>query len=139
MKKDALNKIAQKSTRIKKRNKFVLNFLDMLNETSKLMLFTIIIVAVIFAVVILIGWYNKLEDAAEFFQIDMWLIIFVVSFYMWKAKAENIEKIKKRGVLSEDMLNKLLEKSGDDLANFFGFKNTTTGSTGKLSDDDAVG
>ena len=106
-------------------------------ETSKLILLSLIVFCVLVSIVILIGWLLNKGGAVELFRWIITLLIFITSFYTWKAKAENVEKIKKNGVLSDAMINKLIEKYGEDLS-CMGL-NVQTAQSSSKNDDDAVG
>lgn len=106
-------------------------------ETSKLILLSLIVFCVAVSIVILVGWMLKRDGAVELFRWIITLLIFITSFYTWKAKAENVEKIKKRGILSDAMIDKLIEKYGEELA-YMGLNIQETEKEEK-HDEDAVG
>lgn len=85
-------------------------------ETSKLVLFSLIIFCITSANIVLIGWLKGKGSAEILFMWIILLLIFITSFYTWKAKGENIEKIKKRGVLSDNAIDTYSKSYGNDLA-----------------------
>lgn len=106
-------------------------------ETSKLVLLSLIVFCVAVSAVILIGWMLGREGAVDLFRWIISLLIFITSFYTWKAKSENVEKIKKNGILSDAMIDKLIERYGEDLA-YMGI-NIQESPKGTKQDNDAVG
>ena len=66
-------------------------------ETSKKALGGTLIFCAAFAVAVLVGWFMGLGDVLGILGLVFALATLVVKFYMDKAKAENLQKIK-RGV-----------------------------------------
>lgn len=66
-------------------------------ETSKKALGGTLIFCAAFAVAVLVGWFMGLPDVLGILGLVFALATLVVKFYMDKAKAENLQKIK-RGV-----------------------------------------
>lgn len=103
-----------KKIELKKDSNILLVALEnIIKETSKFILFILIIFCIVVCIVILIGWFKKLDGAVDMFKSIIALLIFITSFYSWKARSENIEKIKKKGILNDAMIMKLIDKNDD--------------------------
>ena len=113
-----------------KEKRFKILLLDMMSETSKLVLFAVVSFCIIASTFVLVGWSFGLQGAEDLFRTIIALLMFVTGFYSWKARAENIEKIKQRGVLRDETIN-IIAKQGDTTVS----KQTQS----SRSDEDAVG
>lgn len=103
-----------KKIELKKDSNILLVALEnIMKETSKFILFILIIFCIVVCIVILIGWFKNLDGAVDMFKSIIALLIFITSFYSWKARSENIEKIKKKGILNDAMIMKLIDKNDD--------------------------
>jgi len=78
-------------------------------ETSKTILGSVLIFCGCTIVAVIVGWFMRLENAPEIIATIMTVGSAVVGFYLWKAKAENIQKIQRGAVLTEEQIAKLLE------------------------------
>lgn len=61
-------------------------------ETSKVLLFCILVLCFLWEAIILYGWFDGREYAAEMAAIPAAIMATEVSFYSWKAMRENLRK-----------------------------------------------
>ena len=78
-------------------------------ETSKTILGSVLIFCGCTIVAVIVGWFMRLENAPEIIATIMTVASAVVGFYLWKAKAENLVKIQRGAVLTEDQVKKLID------------------------------
>lgn len=78
-------------------------------ETSKTILGSVLIFCGALIVAVVVGWFMKLPDAPEIIATFATIGSVVVGFYLWKAKAENIVKIQRGAVLTDEQIKKLLD------------------------------
>ncbi len=78
-------------------------------ETSKTILGSVLIFCGCIIIACIVGWFMKLENAPEIIATIATIGSAVVAFYLWKAKAENIQKIQRGAVLTDEQIKKLLD------------------------------
>ncbi|MPM18104.1 hypothetical protein SDC9_64510 [bioreactor metagenome] len=78
-------------------------------ETSKTVLGSVLIFCGVIIVAVLVGWFMRLENAPEIIATIATIGSAVVAFYLWKAKSENIVKIQRGAVLTDEQIAKLLD------------------------------
>lgn len=78
-------------------------------ETSKTILGSVLIFCGCTIVAVIVGWFMKLENAPEIIATIATIGSAVVAFYLWKAKAENLVKIQRGAVLTDEQIKKLLD------------------------------
>ena len=83
-------------------------------ETSKTVLGSVLIFCGVLVVSVIVGWFMKLENAPEIIATIATVAGAVIAFYLWKAKAENIIKIKRVKVLTDEQVDKLLSMADKD-------------------------
>jgi hypothetical protein len=79
------------------------------HETSKTVLGSVLIFCGTTFVAGMVGWFIKLEDAAIILGIIAGIGVLVVRYYMRKAQAENIIKIKRANKYTDDEIEKLID------------------------------
>jgi hypothetical protein len=90
-------------------------------ETSKDILYKTLIVCAILSTLCFIGWFKEIDGAPEMLQIVAGVALLELGYYSWKARSENIEKIKKRGILSEETMNILASQDGNKNSEYSGY------------------
>ena len=83
-------------------------------EYSKQLTFWILIFCGVGIVAVLIGWYLGFPRAVEMLAIFAWVASITVIYYSNKARDENLEKIKKNGVLSKEELSMIIKLKESD-------------------------
>ena len=87
----------------------------------KQIVFWILVFCAITIVAIFVGWYVGLPNCVGMFSVTAGIAMLAVGYYAWKAKAENVEKIKKNAVLSDDemaMIIQMRESGSNNLSDF---------------------
>lgn len=69
----------------------------MLKETTKQVLFFVLLFCFLMLIVCVIGWFNGLMGASAMAAIFSGMASLVIAAYIWKAKNENVLKIVKSG------------------------------------------
>ena len=80
-------------------------------ETSKKVLGGTLIFCGLAAIVILYGWLNGLEGAAEMLGVIAGTAGISLGFYHWKARGENLIKLSREKI--DDKLIKMISKISD--------------------------
>jgi uncharacterized membrane protein YfcA len=78
-------------------------------ETSKVALAGILIFCGIAFIIVLVGWLCGMDDAATILAIIAGIAVLIVRYYMQKAQAENLIKIRRANKYTDDELNNLME------------------------------
>ena len=81
----------------------------MFKETMKQIVFWILVFCAVAVVAVFIGWYQGLPNPVGMFGIASGIAMSAVGYYAWKARAENIEKIKQNGVLSPEEMALIIQ------------------------------
>lgn len=81
----------------------------MFKETMKQIVFWVLLFCAIAVVAIFIGWYIGLPNPVGMFAVVSGIAMLAVGYYAWKAKAENVEKIKQNGVLSKEEMAMVIQ------------------------------
>ena len=78
-------------------------------ETSKVALAGILIFCGIAFIIVLVGWLCGMDDAATILAIIAGIAVLIVRYYMQKAQAENLIKIRRANKYTDAQLNNLME------------------------------
>jgi len=78
-------------------------------ETSKVALAGILIFCGITFIIVLVGWLCGMDDAATILAIIAGIAVLIVRYYMQKAQAENLIKIRRANKYTDAQLNNLME------------------------------
>jgi len=78
-------------------------------ETSKVALAGILIFCGIAFIIVLVGWLCGMGDAATILAIIAGIAVLIVRYYMQKAQAENLVKIKRANRYTDEELDNLME------------------------------
>ena len=80
-------------------------------ETSKVALMSVLIFCGVCVLVILVGWMIGRDEAPIMLATVSGVAVMVVRYYMKKAQAENIIKIRRTNKYTDAQIDKLLEQS----------------------------
>ena len=75
----------------------------------KQIVFWVLIFSGCLSIAVLIGWYFELPNAIGMFGISAGIGTIAIGYYAWKAKAENIEKIKQNGILTKEEMSLIIQ------------------------------
>lgn len=75
----------------------------------KQIVFWVLIFSGCLSVAVLIGWYFGLPNAIGMFAISAGIGTIAIGYYAWKAKAENIVKIKQNGILTKEEMSLIIQ------------------------------
>lgn len=78
-------------------------------ETSKVALAGILIFCGVAFIIVLVGWLCGMDDAATILAIIAGIAVLIVRYYMQKAQAENLIKIRRANKYTDAQLNNLME------------------------------
>ena len=78
-------------------------------ETSKVALAGILIFCGVAFIIVLVGWLCGMDDAATILGIIAGIAVLIVRYYMQKAQAENLIKIRRANKYTDAQLNNLME------------------------------
>ena len=78
-------------------------------ETSKVALAGILIFCGVAFIIVLVGWLCGMDDAATILAIIAGIAVLIVRYYMQKALAENLIKIRRANKYTDAQLNNLME------------------------------
>jgi len=78
-------------------------------ETSKVALAGILIFCGVAFIIVLVGWLRGMDDAATILAIIAGIAVLIVRYYMQKAQAENLIKIRRANKYTDAQLNNLME------------------------------
>ena len=81
----------------------------MFKETMKQIVFWILVFSAVAVIVIFVGWFLGLPNPVGMFAVVSGIPMLSVGYYAWKAKAENVEKIKANGILSKEEMNLIIQ------------------------------
>ena len=81
----------------------------MWKEYSKQLVFWVLIFCGFATIAVFIGWYLGKEHAVEMLIPIVSIASVVIIYYANKARAENIEKIKKNGILSKEEIALIIQ------------------------------
>lgn len=104
----------------------------MFKETMKQIVFWILVFCAISVIVIFVGWYIGLPNPVGMFGIVSGIAMAVVGYYAWKAKAENVQKIKQNGILSPEEMAMVIQIKENGGVNF-------TESLSKIISEEEIG